>query len=200
MAETIDDSLTKRILVDASQWEAMFSAGAPPSGQLRDLRWPFESVIYVEPTRPIMPASINILDEGLREAGRMAGFDPEREQSYIRALLILPTGRTHRTLCTISTWAGQILTHTMDLNPNDGEALSRMEDDTLEPPGAGGWEPGLQYFAGAALNLLAHINARGVTLEAERLPRQQRRRLEREGKPNPWYVIRGWRPDAEETP
>ena len=52
------------------------------------------------------------------------------------------------------------------------------------------FQDSLNYFATAATLLIAYITTKGITVTPEPLPRQQRRRLEQTGQPNPWYVIR----------
>ena len=200
LAETVEDYLTKRILVEAPQWEAFFSANPLPKEVLQQLHWPFDDTIYIEPTQPILPASLTKSPQALREAVQRDGYDPDTEQTWIRALLVLPTDDTNRTLCTISTMGHQVLCNIMQVNLRTGRATSDMHTDDpnlqqyLEPDNL---DQSLQYFANATTMLVAYLNAKGISLEPEPLPRQQRRLLERKGIPNPWYVIRATHPRAE---
>ena len=193
MAQTVEDYLTKRILVEAPQWEAFFSEAPPPPEVLQQLHWPFDNPTYIEPTKPIMPARMATFPEELRQAVREDGYNPDEERLWIRALLVLPTGNTTRTLCTITTLGAQVLCNTMKVNLHTGTAINDMHTDDpemqqyMDPEKL---DPALQYFANAATLLVAYINTKGISLEPEPLPRQQRRLLERKGLPNPWYVIR----------
>ena len=122
MARLLKNHTTKRILVDAPQWEAFFQADPLPKEVLSQLHWPFDNAIYLEPTHPIMPADMDIVDHALKESINAQGEDvDDGEKSYIRAMVILPTGE-RRTLCILNSWKGQMMSATCELNLQQGTA------------------------------------------------------------------------------
>ena len=198
LSETVDHYLTKRILVDADLWESLYANPGPAPENRDQLRWPFDDPIYLEPTRPIMPAKMSNLSPQLRQAVVRSGHDPDTESSWLRAMLILPTGDKERSICTVCTWGQEIMANVMKLNLSSGTTQVNTRPDPPDitdklPPD---WmEDGLQYFGKAITALVTHINRKGVTLEPEPLTRADRRRLDRRNRPNPWYLIQG-----EQTP
>ena len=181
---------TKRILVDAPQWEAFFQADPLPKEVLSQLHWPFDNAIYLEPTHPIMPADMDVVDHALKESINAQGEDvDDGEKSYIRAMVILPTGE-RRTLCILNSWKGQMMSATCELNLQQGTAHGEPPPGFTPQQGAESFQDSLNYFATAVTLLIAYITAKGIIVTPEPLPRQQRRRLEQTGQPNPWYVIR----------
>ena len=206
LSQTVDHYLTKRILVNADLWESLYSNPGPAPENRDQLRWPFDDSIYLEPTRPIMPAKMSNTIPQLRQAVVDTGYNPETESSWLRAMLILPTGNTERSVCTVCTWGQEIMANVMKLDLSSGTTRANTGTDSPDlPPNIPGeihetlppdWvESGLQYFGRAVTALMTHINRRGVTLEPEPLTRADRRRLEKNNQPNPWYLIRG-----EQTP
>ena len=206
LTETMAHPLTLRILVDARHLEDMFSEPHLSQEEQSDLTWPLNQPIYVEPTEPIKPAKLQVLEAILRQAVRQAGYDPDPERLWTRALLVLPTGRDRRTLCVVNTWAGEVLASTMELTlptggadteigvnqPEQGEEALRKYDITTS----------LQFFGNATTRLMADISCRGMIPEPQLIPLHQRRRLERQGRTHSWYVIRGLQPhpSEEDTP
>ena len=93
LTETMTHSLTMKILVDAKHLEDMLSEPHPPPHELTDLTWPLNEPIYVEPTEPIKPAGLQMLEAILRQAVRQAGYHQDPERMWTRALLVLPTGK-----------------------------------------------------------------------------------------------------------
>ena len=201
LTETMAHPLTIRILVDAKHLEDMLSKPHLPPDQQRNLTWPHNEPIYIEPTEPIKPATLRILEDSLRQAVRQAGYDPNPERMWTRALLVLPTGRYRRTLCILNTWADEVLASTMELTlPTGGadtdlgmnqteqaEQLLRQHDITSS----------LQFFGNATARLMADISRRGMMLEPHSITKQKTRRLERQGT-HPWYLIRGFQPHRSE--
>ena len=206
LTETMTHPLTMKILVDAKHLEDMFTEPHLPHHEVSDLTWPLNQPIYVEPTEPIKPARLQMLEAILRHAVRQGGYDPDPERMWTRALLVLPTGQDRRTFCILNTWAGEMLASTMELTlPSGGadtemgmnqpeqaeEALRRYDITSI-----------LQFFGNATTRLMADISCRGVMPEPEPIPRHQRRLLERQDRTHLWYVIRGWqpRPGEGDTP
>ena len=194
--------LTMKILVNAKHLEDVLSNSHLPPDEQRNLRWPHDEPIYIEPTEPIKPARLQILEAILRQSVRQAGYDPDAEPMWTRALLVLPTGKARRTLCVVNTWAGEVLASTMELTLPTGAADTGMGMDQPAqrevPLRQYSIASGLQFFGNAATRLMADITRRGVMPKPETIPRQQRRRLERRGRTHPWYVIPGWQPHPGE--
>ena len=202
LTETMTHPLTMKILVDARHLEDILSEPRLLPDELNDLMWPYNEPIYIEPTYPIKPARLQIIEAILQQAVRQAGYDPDAEPMWTRALLVLPTGRNRRTLCVVNTWAGEVLASTMELTlptggadtemgmnrPEQGEEALRHYDITTS----------LQFFGNATTRLMADISRRGVIVEAEPIPKHQRRLLERPGRTHSWYVIRGLQPHPSE--
>ena len=199
LADTVDHPLTKRILVDAGLWESCFRSHDPraPGSEPRQ-RWPFDSAIYLEPTKPIMPAKMQAKDPKLAQAIRRAGVNPETEPSYIRAALVLPTGQFKRDVCIVITWGPEIMVTNMEVNPLSGETETDVwPEDEEEAQGTDltreNREHSMRFFGRSVINLMGHIESRGLTTEAEPETenRAERRRRERgEGQaPKTWYTM-----------
>ena len=179
LTETMTHPLAIKILVDAKHLEDMFSEPHLSPHELSDLTWPLNEPIYVEPTEPIKPARLQMLEAILRLAIRQAGYDPDPERMWTRALLVLPSGRDRRTLCILNTWSGEVLASTMELTPPTGGADTEMmgmnqpeqADEALRQYDIA---TGLQFFGNATTRLLADISRMGVMPELEPIPKQQR--------------------------
>ena len=196
LAETVDDLLTKRILVDAGLWEALYSTDPTPTADPAHLKWPFPDPTYIESTKPILPARMTRVSPELTQAVSQGGYDPNTEPSYLRAILIVPTGDKERTLCTMATWGNEIVCSTIQLNIESGVTGSHMGTTAYDGSPLPkqftqeGFAAALDYFGRAATALIVHINNKGIVLEPEPLNRAARRRLDRDSRPNPWYIIR----------
>ena len=68
------------------------------------------------------------------------------------------------------------------------ESFVRLDDDRDWSPCE--WASNLLLYAGLTNLLLTYMVAKGVQVVPEPLSRQQRRKLERKGLPNPWHVVR----------
>ena len=192
MATTIDDPYTKRILVDADLWQDLFGKEPPPKSDLSSQFWPFGDPIYLESTRPILPAPMTLVSEDLTRAVAESGVDPATEPSWLRAMLILPTAPIRRDVCTITTWGREVLASVMKLDIRTGETTSEHHGATpeiatflQENPD----NPGLGYLGRALSSLITHINRSSVRLEPQPADRATRRRLQRLNRENPWYLI-----------
>ena len=198
LTETMTHPLTMKILVDAKHLEEMFSEPHPSPRELTGLTWPLNQPIYVEPTEPVKPARLRMLEAIPKQAVRQAGYDLDAEQMWTRALLVLPTGRDRRTLCILNTWAGEVLASTMELTPPTGEADAKTGMNQPEQAEVALRQyditSGLQFFGNATTRLMADISRMGMMPEPQPIPMQQRWWMERPGRTHPWYVIRSRQP------
>ena len=202
LTETMTHPLTRKILVDVKHLEDMFSESYLSPHEQSDLMWSHNEPIYIEPTEPIKPPRLQILEAVLKQAVRQAGYHPDGEPMWTRALLVFPSGRDRRTLCILNTWAGEVLASTMELTVPTVGADTEMGMNQLEQRQEALRQyditRGLQFFGNATTRLMADISRRGVIVEPEPIPRHQRRLLERRGRTNLWYVIRGRQPRSGE--
>ena len=193
MSETLDHPLTRRILVDADLWENLLTRDAATAGKPEPQpTWPFIESFYLEATRPILPGKMTTYNNALISALVKDGMNPDEEKSWLRGALVLPTGQHRRTVLTLATWGHQIISTTLLLDLTSGEATTDMQ--LLDPALSATITPsdvnrGITHFGNAVHALVAHINRRGIHLQPEPLTRASRRRLDRQHRPNPWYLI-----------
>lgn len=219
MHAILTDSYTKRILFAARQAGLFIGIGTPPEGVLRALRLPFEQ-FYLELDDDLEIAVVNrdygnYLPTGAQQQAdtlllrallvtqaapeAMPGGHGAHHGAHTVFVYRSPTTRgiafEAASLTCLTCGRGYLPAWMVREEPTAGLTVPEevQSDDWVEAPDDA--PDGALYTAARAAALLgyliAYLNAKAITIEAQPIPRQQRRWLEARGKqPIPWHIVR----------
>ena len=168
---------TKRVILDGRQWTQFLRFEEPvPAEWQRQLHYPFDSLIYTEPTQPI-----HLGQTTSGEEITLRGLLVDAGESYLQT----PPGYVSHTVIFTTASPG---TGDGALGVKSAAYAYRISDgDTLRATG----EPDDSGNGIAFGRMYAYMQSKGIEIVEERpASRQQRRLLARHKPPNPWHVVR----------
>ena len=160
---------TKRIIIDTDQFNVFVRSSDQelPPDAFADLRWPFDSSIYIELTQSTL----------YRDEGRDVTF---------LGLFIFGAGDV-RTVCFAIFVDDTFHLPAIDIDIKSGLYQATPDENPPESP---------TKLAKVACMVITYLTARAVKVVEEPLTRNVRRRLERKQLPNPFHVVTTHTPRA----
>ena len=186
VALVMSQSETQRILIDRIQLANLSVGKEVPTEIQMELKWPFDTTMYVEPTGPVIIATENPREDEygamvlramlLVSSGDMGGGYAEKfllymsrlELSYVRLVVLLVS-----------------IDEVVNVIPflHDLKSGQMWDEEGEAFTGSG--------VLGDTINRLAvYMTAKGIEIIEEPISRQQRRLLARKKLPNQWHIIR----------
>ena len=165
---------TQRIVIGQAQASMIFLKDLQPVPQetLAEIDWPFQENIYFEPQEPV-PITGNKDHTTLLHG--IVAVNTDRSKPDAERIIIYATTVKELLYLTV---------HSLNLRTGhiervmDPHQRTSQDDDEDTPPDP---QP--------MLTLLAYLNAKGIEIVEHKLPRQQRRLLQRRNIPNPWHTV-----------